>query len=87
MKRCIQPVERRANVFLLAVSAIMLSFTHARATKVEAQHREAKAAERFHGVVNDLVVHGAAEQRMRMADQRGMRRVGQTFIQQGLEPA
>jgi hypothetical protein len=38
-------------------------------------------------VVDNFVVHGAAAQRMRMADQRGKRRIGRAFVQQRLQPA
>jgi hypothetical protein len=61
MKCGIKPVERRSDIFLLAMSAIMLAFTHSGAAKVEAQHREAEAAQRFHGMIDDLIVHGAAK--------------------------
>jgi hypothetical protein len=39
----------------------MLAIAQARAAKVEAQHRKPKAAQGFHGVVHDFVVHGAAK--------------------------
>ena len=61
MKRRIKPIQRRAYVFLLAMSAIMLAFAHARAAKIEPQHGKTEAAQRFHGVVHHLVVHGAAK--------------------------
>src|SRR5690348_9158162 len=65
----------------------MLAFAHASAAKIEAQNGKAECAERFHGVIHNLVVHGAAEERMRMADQRGMRCVRLAFIQQSFQPA
>src|SRR5206468_12466558 len=65
----------------------MLSIAQARSAKVEPQYRKAKAAQRLHGVVNHLVVHRPAKQRMRMADQSGMRRVRLALIQQRLQPS
>ena len=61
MKRGIKPVQRRPNIFLLAMPAIMFAITQSCAAKVEAQHRKAKAAQRLHGMVNDFVVHRPAK--------------------------
>src|SRR5690349_10714517 len=44
------PVERGADVLLLAMPAIVLAFAHSRAAEVEAQHREPEPAQRLHGV-------------------------------------
>jgi len=38
--------------------------------------------ERLHGVVDDLVVHGAAKQRMRMAHKRGVAGLCLPLVQQ-----
>ena len=84
-----KPVERGQNILGLA-RAIMLAFAQSRAAKVEAQHRPAQSelrrVEHLHGVVHDLVVHGAAALGMGMADQRGERRSGQSLVQNRLEP-
>jgi hypothetical protein len=82
-----QPVERGANVVLLAVAVVMFASAGAHAAKVEPQAWQAHPIERFHRVVNDLVVHGAAASGMGMAYQCGHWRVGLAFIQDSLQPA
>jgi hypothetical protein len=57
----IDPVERRPHIVLFALPAIMLAFAHARAAEIETQNGKTESAQRFHGVVHNLVVHGAAE--------------------------
>ena len=52
-------VERGAHVFDLAAPFIVGAFTEAGTAKVEAQNRKAEVRERFHCVVDDLVVHCA----------------------------
>src|SRR5262249_3941064 len=47
VKLRIQPVERGANVALLALSLVMLALAHSRAAKIEAQNGKAKPAERL----------------------------------------
>ena len=42
---------------------------------------------RLHGVVHDLVVQGAAAQRMGMADHRGESGIGRAFVHHRLKPA
>ena len=49
-------------------SQIALAAAHA--AEIEAQHREAALGERIIEAVDDLVVHRAAELRVRMQDQR-----------------
>jgi acetylornithine deacetylase len=43
--------------------------------------------QRFHCVIHNFVVHGAAVQRVRMANQRGMRAISFAFMEQRFQPA
>ena len=61
MKGGIKPLQGRPYIFLLAMSAIMFAIAEACASKIESQHRKAKAAQRLHGMVNDFVVHRPAK--------------------------
>ena len=55
------------------------------AAKVEAQHRKSKTVQGFHGVEDDLVMQGSAEQRMRMAYKRGVRGTLGAGVEQGFQ--
>ena len=57
--------------------------------KVEPQYRKSEAMQGFSGLVDDFVVHGAAEKRMRVADNGGeWRRSGVVGSpEDGFEPA
>jgi hypothetical protein len=58
------------------------------ATKVEPQHRDIAKVQRFGRLVHNFVVHGAAEQRMRVADYSDKRRIRNRHgPQQSLEPS
>ena len=72
MKLAIEPVEGGVNVLYFPVAVIMLALAETCSAKIEAQHGKSKTIQRFHGVKDDLVVQGAAEQRMRVTDQRGV---------------
>ena len=63
----------------------MLAFAQAGAAKIEAQHGESEAVERLHGVKDDFVVQRSAVQRMRMANEGGMRCAGRTGVEQGFQ--
>src|SRR5262252_7652707 len=52
----------------------MRASAQSRAAEIETQHRNAQRVHGFRGVVNDLVVHRPAKQRMWMANQRCQRR-------------
>ena len=71
----LHPVERGRGIAQLALAVVEALLRAADAAEVEAQHREAAADEHVEQVVDDLVVHRAAMQRMRVQDQR-QRRVG-----------
>ena len=48
--------------------AIVRAFAQSRAAKIESQHGNPASMQSLRGLVNNLVVHRAAEHRMRMAD-------------------
>ena len=87
MKFLIEPVERRAYVIHFPDSMIVFTLAQTRAAKVEAQHGKSKTIERLHGVKHDFVVQRATKQRMRMANDRGMRGVFRARVEQRLQPA
>ena len=61
MKLRIQPMERGANVFDLAIAFVVFSVAQPRAAKIETQHRKTKAVQRLHGVEDDFVVQRASK--------------------------
>ena len=66
----------------VARAAVVLAVAQAGAAKVEAQHRKSERVQRLHRVIHDLVVHGAAKQRMWMAHQRGVSRLRLSLVEQ-----
>jgi hypothetical protein len=54
-----KPVERGADIVLLAAAVVVRAFAEAHAAEVEAQHRQARSVERLHHVIDNLVVHGS----------------------------
>ena len=85
-----KPVQRGQHVACFGL-AVVGAVAEARAAKVEPQNRPGKPpcrlVESLHRGVNHFVVHGAAEEGVGMADQRGKRCVGIAFIQKGFEAA
>jgi hypothetical protein len=69
-------VKGRADVVPLAPAPVVLTLTETGASKVESQHGCAALMKRPGHLIDDLVVHCAAEQRMRMADDRDEGRIG-----------
>jgi len=63
------------------------ALAEARAAEVEAQHRQTKAGERLGRVIDHLVVHRAAAQRMRMRDHYCVEGIIASGVQDGFEPA
>ena len=63
----------------------MFALAQSGSTEVEAQHGKAKAVQRLHGVEDDFVVQRSAKQRMGMTDQRSMRRVLGSGVEQSFE--
>ena len=69
----LRPVERRGGVGQLAGAVVERALAAADAAEIEAQHREAALHEAVVQIVDDLVVHRAAELRMRMQHDRDRR--------------
>lgn len=80
-------IERNLHVGDFSATVIVLSGACAYATEVEAQYRKAEGVQGLHGVEDDLVVHGAAEERVRVADDACVFCVGSTEIQEGFKPS
>jgi hypothetical protein len=68
-----EKIQRRAHVSLLTTSSIVRPGAHPSASKIESQHRQAQSIQRFRRLINHLVVHRAAEKRVRMANDRSHR--------------
>ena len=66
-----QELEGRESVVLLAGVAVVTAGRRADATEVEAQHGDAGVVEGLGGAVDDVVVHRAAAERVRVADDGG----------------
>src|SRR6185503_17201234 len=79
-----EDVERRERVLLLARAAVVSPRRGAHAAEVEAQHGDARLVEGLGGPVDDVVVHRAAAQRVRMANDR-RRDGGLRLLEQALE--
>jgi len=82
----IQPLERSLNVFDFTFPIVVFAFAQSGPAKVKTQNGESKTVQRLHGMKDDLVMQGTAEQRMRMADHRCVRGRARARIQQGFEP-
>ena len=65
----LQPVERGGRIGELARAVVEIALAAPDAAEIEAQHREAALGERVIQMVDDLVVHGAPELRMRVQDE------------------
>jgi hypothetical protein len=81
----IEPIESSANVIDFAVATVVLALAEPGAAKVEAKNGKSEAVQGFHGMEDDFVVERAAEERMGMADERGMAGVGRASVEQGFE--
>src|SRR5258707_7939661 len=68
-------IQSGAHIALLARAAIVYAGAQSRAAKIKSQDGNAKSIQCFRGLVNHLVVHRAAKKRMRMANNRGKRRM------------
>jgi hypothetical protein len=71
---CSKKIKRGANVVLLALAAIVNPGAKSGATKIKSQNRNTQGVQRLRRLVNHLVVHRAAKQRMRVANHAGKRR-------------
>src|SRR5580692_1869050 len=81
----VEPVKCGADIVDFAVALVVLAYAQSGSTKVEAQHGKPKTVQRLHGVEYDFVVQRPAEQRVRMADERRMRGVGCSRVEQRLQ--
>ena len=70
-----QEIESRAEVALLPAAVIVRALAQARAAEIEAQSWNPEKVKRAGDLEDDFVVHGAAEERVRMADDGGNRRI------------
>src|SRR5207253_5399821 len=87
LKIAVEPVHCGADIVLLAVSSVVLAPAKAYSAEVEPQDRKTEGGQRLHCVVDDLVVHGAAACRMRVAYQRCERSFDAAGIEQGFQAA
>ncbi len=81
----LHPVERRRGVGQLAGAVVEQALAPPDAAEVEAQHREAAPLEGVIKVIDDLVIHRAAELRMRVQDERNRRVHGGVVMVAGLD--
>lgn len=81
----VEPVERGADVVDFPDAVIMFSLAQSSSAEVEAQHGKSETAQSLHRVEDDFVVQRSSEQRMRMANYSGMRRVLSAGVEQGFE--
>ncbi len=65
----------------------MDSLTQAGAAKVEPKHRPSQRREDLSGVIHDLVMHGAAPERVGMAKQRDIGGIGFSLVEECLQAA
>ena len=65
-----EKIDGRAHISFLAAALIMDSGTKPGAAEIEAQDGETQRVERFGGLINDFIVECAAEERVRMTDDR-----------------
>ena len=68
-KLSLEPIEPRAYVVLFAFAPVVHALAAARPPKIEAKHWEAEPGQGLHCRVHNLVMQGAAEQRVRVAEQ------------------
>ncbi len=80
-------VDRRLEVLFLAGARIERSGAAADAPEIEAQRGDADARHRLGRLIQRLRVHGAAMQRMRMAEHRDGTRLALGHVEQRFERA
>ena len=66
-----EKIERGTDVILFPEAVIVHAGAESRAAKIKSQNRNAESIDRLRYLVNHFVVHGAAKERMRVADDRG----------------
>ncbi len=65
----------------------MRSLAQAGAAEIKPQHWQPKALEGFHGVIDHLVVHGSAKERVRVAYHGSVGRILPAKVEQRFDPA
>ena len=84
---CREPVEGGADVLDFATTLVVSALTEAGSPEVEAQDGQPERGEGLGRVVDDLVVHGTAPERMGMGDQGGEWSVRGTCVEEGFQAA
>jgi hypothetical protein len=87
VKILLEPIEGGFDVILFASALIVRAFAEAGAAKVEAKDGKAEGGEGLHGVIDDLVVHGAAASGVRVADDGGVGCVVAAGVEERFEVA
>ena len=82
-----EPVEGGFDVVDFALAVVVGAFGEACAAEVEAEDGEAEVGEGFGGVVDDLVVHSAAAEGVRVGDEGGEGGVVFAGVEEGFEAA
>lgn len=85
MKFLVEPIESHAYIFHFTLAVVVFALAQSRASKIKAQHGKSEPVQGLHRVEHDLVVQGSAEQGMRMADERGVRGIFGSGIEQSFE--
>src|SRR6185437_14905427 len=83
----IEPIESGTNVVSFTLSVVVLALAESGSAKIEAEHGKTKTIQGLHRVKDNLVVQGAAINRMRMAHNCGVSRIVGAEIQNGLKPS
>src|SRR5205807_254161 len=81
------PIERRGRIGEFPHAVVKRALAAADAAKVEAQHRKVAMRERIVELVDDLMVHRAAELRMRVQHDRDRRVLGLRRMETALDPS
>lgn len=87
VKLVFQPGKGCANILLLTVAVVMHTFAEAGASEVEAENGKVEGLEGLHGVVNNLIVHGAAAQGMGVAYEHRVLRIRSAGVEERFKPA
>lgn len=85
MKFSVEPIERHPNIFNFTLAVVVFALAQPRAPEIKAQHGKSEAVQGLHRVEYDLVVQRSAEPRMRVADERGVRSIFGSGIEQSFE--
>ena len=85
MKFPVEPIERRPNIFNLTLAVVVFALAQSRAAEIKPQHGKSEPVQGLHRVEDDLIVECSAELGMRMADERGVRGIFGSGIEQSFE--